>query len=213
MRSRRRSLLVLVAVCSGWGSIPLVVRHVHLSAPAIVLARVWVAAAGLAVALAVDGRRHRPSRRPRLFSVAPARCVLAGALLAAHWTAMFAGYRRAPADTVVFVVFLAPVGVAALAPRLLGERTSARALAALAVAVAGLALIAGPSVDGAAAAGVAFAGLSALGFVALVLVSKPLAETYGGLRASLIEMAVAGVVLLPIAAPGTHWSSVPAGSW
>ncbi|MGN6166576.1 MAG: hypothetical protein ACTHQQ_00180, partial [Solirubrobacteraceae bacterium] len=37
----------------------------------------------------------------------------------------------------------------------------------------------------------------AVGFVALLLVSKPLAETYGGLRSSLIEMSVAGVLLLP----------------
>jgi drug/metabolite transporter (DMT)-like permease len=198
----RRNYLTLVAVCTFWGSIPLVVRKVDLPPGAIVLVRVWVAAAGLAAVLAV--RRAREAGPP-LFSHEPRRSIFAGLLLAVHWTTMFAAYQKAPSDTVVFIVFLAPLGVAAVAPRLLGEHVDRRTIGALALAIAGLALVAGPSLWGSqafrsgSASGMAWAALSAVTFVALVLLSKPLAEVYGGLRLALIEMLVAGVALLPLA--------------
>jgi drug/metabolite transporter (DMT)-like permease len=212
----RRSSLVLVAVCSFWGTIPLLARQVDLPAPAIVSVRVWVAAAGLGLAVLLAGRRPDGGRRthPALFAHRPGRCLVAGALLAVHWTAMFAGYRRADADIVVLVVFLAPVGVAALAPRLLGERLDGRTIAALAVALAGFVLIAAPHLGdaGTTTAGIAFAALSAATFVALILVSKPLAEVYGGLRLTFIEMLVAGVALVP-AAVTTNWHGADATGW
>lgn len=187
---------MLVAVCTAWGTIPLVARSVDLPATAMVFARVWIAAAGLGLLVAAGG-----SPGPRLFSHRPRLTLVAGALLAVHWTSMFAAYRRAPADIVVFLVFLAPVGVALLAPRLLGERTDGRTIAALGLAVAGLALVAGPTgTSGATGVGIAYALVSAATFVALVLVSKPLAQAYGGLRLTLMEMTVAGVCLLPVAA-------------
>jgi drug/metabolite transporter (DMT)-like permease len=193
-----------VAVCSFWGTITLLARTLDLPAVAIVFARVWIAAAGLG-ALVATGRVPGP----RLFSYKAGTVARAGGLLALHWTTMFAAYRRAPADTVVFLVFLAPVGVAALAPRLLGERTHPRTVAALALAVAGLALVAGPSRP--SGPGVALALVSAAAFVALVLTSKPLAQVYGGLRLNLMEMAVAGVALLPFAAT-VHWGR-PHAEW
>lgn len=209
----RRSSLTLVAVCTGWGTIPLLARHVDLAPAAIVFCRVWIATAALGLVVLL--RRHRrapphawgagPRRRFRL------RIVAAGALLAVHWTSMFAGYQSAPADTVVFIVFLAPVGIALLAPRTLGERITGRTLAALALAIAGFGLVAGPALEPATVTGVAWAALSALTFVGLVLVSKPLAEELGGLRLNLLEMAVAGVLLLPVAV-ASDWTGL-AAAW
>lgn len=204
----RRPLLTLVAVCSGWGSIPLLVRHVDLVPAAIVFARVAVAVPLLAAAvLATRARRptDAPARpEPR---IPRGRALLAGALLAVHWTAMFAGYQHAPADTVVFIVFLAPVGIALLAPRTLGERLAARTLAALALAVTGFVLVAAPALEPGTGIGLAWAGLSAVTFVGLVLVSKPLAEHLGGLRLNLVEMAVAAVLLAPVALT-TDWGGL-----
>jgi drug/metabolite transporter (DMT)-like permease len=126
----RRSLLTLVVVCSGWGTIPLLAGHVDLPPAAIVFARVWIATAVLAVPVFLRGwappgpSGPSPARTGR-------RLLAAGALLAVHWTAMFAGYQYAPDDTVVFIVFLAPVGIALLAPRTLGERLGPRTVAAL----------------------------------------------------------------------------------
>jgi len=47
--------------------------------------------------------------------------------------------------------------------------------------------------------------------VALVLLSKPLASVYGGLRLALLEMGGAGLVLIPVAA-ASSWPA-PAPSW
>jgi drug/metabolite transporter (DMT)-like permease len=200
----RRSSLTLVAVCAGWGTIPLVVRRVDLPPVAIVFARVWVATLALGAISAVPGLR---SERTTAARGGRARVLAAGALLAVHWTSMFAGYQSAPDDTVVFVVFLAPVGIALVAPRALGERLSPRTIGALALAVAGFALVAGPALEPASAGGLAWATLSAATFVALVLVSKPLAEVHGGLRLNLLEMSVAGVLLIP-AAVAADWTGI-----
>lgn len=205
----RRSLLTLVVVCSGWGTIPLLAGHVDLPPAAIVFARVWIATAVLAVPVLVRGWAPPAARHAAGAPPAGRRLVLAGALLAVHWTAMFAGYQAAPDDTVVFIVFLAPVGIALLAPRTLGERPGPSTVAALVLAVAGFALIAGPALEPGTATGLAWAALSAVTFVALVLVSKPLAEQLGGLRLNLAEMAVAGVLLVPVAVT-TDWTGLGA---
>jgi drug/metabolite transporter (DMT)-like permease len=125
---------------------------------------------------------------------------------------MFAGYQHAPADVVVFVVFLAPIGIAVVAPRALGERIDAATVAALAIAVAGFALTTGPVLDGARAVGVAYAALSAAILVVLVVVSKPLAEALGGFRLSRIELTGAGIVLLPVLFT-TDWSGPTPRQW
>ena len=51
-----RSSLTLVAVCTGWGTIPFLARHVDLPAAAIVFSRVWIATAALALVMVL--RRH-----------------------------------------------------------------------------------------------------------------------------------------------------------
>jgi drug/metabolite transporter (DMT)-like permease len=44
-------------------------------------------------------------------------------------------------------------------------------------------------------------------FIALVLINKPLADTYGGIRAAQIQMTGAGVLIAPIVAFGVHFPS------
>ena len=208
-RPGRRAHASLVGVCAAWGTIPLLTRSIDLPPQAIVLVRVWVGSLGLAAVLVLlrgsSPTPVAPPTRPVLRGTA------VGALLAVHWTAMFAGYQRAPADVVIFLVFLAPIGIAVFAPRALGEHSSRATLVALAIAVAGFALITGPDVSsGSSLAGIGFAALSGATLVVLVLVSKPLAEAYGGMRLTWIELTGAGVVLLPFAFT-THWSAATTG--
>lgn len=208
VEARTRSYLTLVVVCLGWGTIPLIVNSVALPAQDIVAARLWVAAAGLGAALSVGGRRF-PG--PRLLSVRPLRCALAAGILAVHWLALFAAYRRAPAGTVILLVYLAPVVIAVVAPRALGEILGGRTLVALALAVVGFLLVGGPAVRSAGGAGLGLGVLAAVSFAALVIISKPLAEDYGGLRLAFLEMAGAGLVLVPVAALSS-WGH-PEASW
>jgi drug/metabolite transporter (DMT)-like permease len=191
----RRPSAVLLVVCSGWGTIGLVVRALDLPAAAITSARVWVGAVGLGLVIRMTrGRRAGP----RLFSYRPGRVVLTGAILAVHWLSFVAALQRAPIGTVVLIVFLGPIGVAVAAPRVLGERSSPRTLGALTLAVAGFALVAVPDVRSAGLIGPGLALLAAALFVALVLASKPLAAVYGGLRLAFLELSVASAVLLPV---------------
>jgi drug/metabolite transporter (DMT)-like permease len=193
----RRPYIVLALVCSGWGTIGLVVRWAHMPATPIACSRIWIAAVGLGAVLWVR-RGHAPG--PPLFSVHRARLVATGVVLAFHWTAFIGALQRAPIGTVVLIVFLAPVGVAATAPRVLGERLTGVTLAALALAVAGFALVAGPAARAAGGSGLAFAIAAGASMVVLMLLSKPLSEVYGGLRLAFCEVAVAGVVLIPVGA-------------
>jgi drug/metabolite transporter (DMT)-like permease len=206
----RRSYLTLVGVCIFWGTIPLVVKNVHLDAAAIVSVRLWVAAAGLGAALLVR-RRTDPGRR--LLSFRPALSVASAVTLAVHWFCLFGAYKRAPAGTVILIVYLAPVGIAAIAPRVLGEVLGRRTLGALAVAALGFVLVAAPAVGHASGAGLLLAVAAALSFVVLVVASKPLAEAYGGLRLAFMEMAGAGLVLLPIALSTPWGHPQPAWLW
>jgi drug/metabolite transporter (DMT)-like permease len=219
----RRPELTLAAVCSGWGTIPLLIRHVELPASAIAFSRLVIAAAGLAVVTALSDRRTRqrphllrPNPKlggtgerdrdraapPRLLSYRPGLCAATAVILAVHWLSLFAAYERADSGTVILIVYLAPVGIAALAPITLGERHTRRTLVALAIAAAGFLLVATPAAtsEHTSAAGLALAGFAGATFIALVLASKPVAEAYGGLRSALIEMTGAAIVLAPVAA-------------
>ena len=222
----RRPYLVLAGVTTGWGTIPVLAGWANLPAPLIVAIRLWTGAACLGAVLLAQrwqsrragGHGLRPyagepdGHRLRLLAARPGLCALAAVTLAAHWLALFAAYKRAPAGTVILIVYLAPLGVGALSPRLLGERISRVTVAALALATVGFCLVAAPTVRAAGTAGLILSLLAAALFVVLILVSKPLAAAYGGLRLAFIELAGAGVVLVPVAV-ASAWPAPAAGWW
>lgn len=202
--------LPLVLVITLWGTVPIIVRQVDLPAVSIVASRLLLAAVGLGVVVAWENRRRRPSGPPVL-SVMRGRSAVVSVVLAVHWVAEFAAYQRAPIGTVIFIVYLAPIGVALAAPHVLDERLTRRTLGALALAVAGFVLLAGRAVSSAATSGLVAASIAAITFVLLILWSKPLAAAYGGVRSGFIEMTGAGLLLLPVAV-AARWGE-PKWSW
>jgi drug/metabolite transporter (DMT)-like permease len=221
----RRWYLTLCAVTTGWGTIPVLAREVPLPASLLVAGRLWTASVCLAAIVwwrrrasrkaqastAHAGSRAQASGDPALFSIRPILCLTVGAVLAFHWLALFAAYKRAPAGTVILIVYLAPIGVAILAPVLIGERFGRHTAFALAVATAGFALLAAPTVRAAGATGLAYSLVAAVLFVFLIVLSKPLASAYGGTQLALMEMTVAGLILIPVVA-AAHWPA-PDRSW
>lgn len=191
-----RWYLLLVAVCTGWGTIPLILRELDVAPSTIAFARVLIAAVGLGAVLVAQPERDR---LPRPFSVQPILCIANGALLAAHWLTMFIAFDRAPAGTVILIIFLAPVGVAAIAPRLLGEHLSTAIVAAAILGLVGVGFIAGPALGESDPVGLVMAAISMALLVALNLAAKPLSGVYGGVRLAFMETAGAALVLLPIA--------------
>jgi drug/metabolite transporter (DMT)-like permease len=202
---RVRPQLALAAVAVGWGSIGVLVREIDLPAVVIVGFRVWIAALALGIWLAARSGSQTlvPTHRPW-------RVVAMGVGLAVHWIALFAALKRAPIGTVLLITYLAPVGIALLAPRTLGERLSPRTITALALGMGGMALVAAPALD-ASASGVVLSVIAAALYVGLVLVGKPLSVEYGGIRIAFLQLAVAGIVLVPVAAAAS-WHA-PEASW
>ena len=203
-----RWYLLLFGVCAGWGTIPLLIREIGASPGLIAFGRVSIAATALgAVLLTQRGRSHFPAP----YSVTPWRAIGSGILLSGHWLTMFIAFDRVPAGTVILIIFLSPVGVAALAPSLLGDRLTPRIVVAVLVGLVGVGFIAGPSLESADPTGLMMAVVSMVLLVGLNLVAKPLSGTYGGLRLAFMQMAVASFMLIPVAvtadrAPaGTGW--------
>jgi drug/metabolite transporter (DMT)-like permease len=196
-------------VATLWGTVGVLVREVDLPAVAIVAGRVWLAAAALGVWLAV---RDVPGAR--LLAHRPGRTVVAGVVLAGHWVALVEALQRAPIGTVLLLTYLSPVLVAAAAPSTLGEVVPRTTVVALGLGVAGMALVVLPGGGGGPGdgpAGVALAVVAGASLAVLTILSKPLSEGYGGVRLAFLEMAVAGVALLPVAAVA-DWGP-PRGTW
>lgn len=184
----------------------MIVRHLDLPAVAIVSGRLWFAAIALGLVLLQRRRAGDPSPLlPRRRGLA----IVSGILLAGHWVALVTALQRAPIGTVLLLTYLSPVGVAALAPRVLGERVGRRTLVALALALGGTAILLGP--EGGDGAGVTLALVAGATLCALTLASRALARTYGGARLAFVQFAVAAIVLVPWAATAS-WGS-PDWSW
>lgn len=207
MSPEARATLAVVVVAVAWGSVGVFVREVDVPAVVIVAARAGLAAAALGAWL-----WRRPVRLPGAAFLRhdPRRTLLNGVVLAVHWVTFIAALQRAPIGNVLLVIYLAPVGIAVLAPRVLGERVTPRTIGALGLAVAGIALVASQTVA-AEADGMWFAVASAALYVWLALLNKPLTSAYGGARLAFTQLLLAAVVLLPFAAAADVGE--PSWSW
>jgi drug/metabolite transporter (DMT)-like permease len=209
---RVRPEVAVAAVAAGWGSIGLIVREVPEPATVIVFARVCIAAVGLWLWMRVRSPPRSP--QPPFFAHHPVRAGLQGVILAGHWVALFAAFQRAPVGTVVLITYLAPVLVALVAPRLLGERVPPAVLVALGVAVAGSVLVLGPGASGAPASGVVLALIAAVLLAVLIVNAKILSGYHDGVRLAFLQVAVATVVLLPVIAfDNDGWPSLASIGW
>ena len=188
-----------------WGSVGVVIRQVDLPAVALVSARIWIAAPAVALFITRTQRQT-----PWSWTLTP-RLVVNGVILAAHWVTFIAALQRAPIGTVLLITYLAPIGIAALAPAVLGEVVPTRTKVALAVAVVGIALIAVPAMDGSSADGIVLALVTGTLYVALALSNKLLSDEHGGVNLALWQLLIAGMVLLPFAA-FADWGT-PTADW
>jgi drug/metabolite transporter, DME family len=205
-RSSSPAALALAAIAAGWGVIGLIVRQLELPAVAVVAARCWLGATTIGLGLAVHARRTgaRPpaTRRPWLI----AGC---GVVLAVHWSCLVAAQQRAPIGTVMLVMYLAPVLVGLLAPRVLGENVAPTTKVALGLAALGLALVARP--EPGAVDGLVFALAAGVTFAVFTLVCKVAVADAGGYWLGFSNLGIAGLVLAPWAL-AADWGA-PEVSW
>jgi drug/metabolite transporter (DMT)-like permease len=202
--SSERAAVAIAALGVFVGSMGLVIRQLDVPAVVIVWSRLVFAIPPLALFVNHRGDGSwtwHPNRK----------LVASGLVLAVHWTALVSALQRAPIGTVLLITYLAPVGIAALAPRILGEHVGSRVIVALALGVVGVALIAVPSIDGSTADGVALAVLAGSVYVVLALLNKQLTDDFGGAELALWQSLIAGAAVTPLAAVA-DWGR-PTWSW
>jgi drug/metabolite transporter (DMT)-like permease len=106
-----------------------------------------------------------------------------------------------PVSDALFIIYLAPVLVAAFAPLVLKEKLERSTLLALSIALGGLALISFAGRAGASRQlnwkGIGFAVLAAFSYAALILILKILRESVSSLVIFFYESVVILLILLP----------------
>ena len=203
--------VALAAVC--WGSVGVLVRWSGMEGhePQLVLLRSALAAAFFCGTALLSGRGHqlRPGRKPALLFAS-------GLLLTFHWVVFFKAINSLALGQAVFITYLAPVLVAALAPLLLRERLEGITVTALLLALAGLFLftLTASGEGRLRPEGLAFALLAALSYALLLIILKRLREEVHTLTIAFYQSLVNVVVLLPFVgfrpfpATGVNWPSV-----
>jgi DME family drug/metabolite transporter len=185
---------LLIGTCAlGWGFIGIIVREVELPALTIVFFRVALAAAAVALALLVAGRRDllRPPPRP---------VIALGVLLAIHWSLYFAAIKQTSVASAVLITYAAPIFMAMLAPLLIREHVPPVSIAALGVSMVGITAIslAGGSGDEAVrAGGVVLAVLAAVTYAFLIVLLKRYGSEVHPTTVIVWQEGTAAVVLAP----------------
>jgi drug/metabolite transporter (DMT)-like permease len=196
----------LAAIATTWGFIGLIVREVDLPPVVIVASRCWLGATAIGLGLAIYCRRTgtRPPR-PRRRALTG----LCGVVLALHWLFLVSAQQRAPLGTVMLLMYLSPILVAVLAPRVLGEVVPSTTKVALGLAAVGLVLLARPQPG--TGSGVLLAVIAGLLFAAWTLISKAVVADVGGMWLGFSNLGIAGLVLAPWALLA-EWGE-PEASW
>ncbi len=215
MKSSRQALLALHGAVALFGGAGVLGKLIASPALVITCVRSLVGALALGVGLLV-WRGSRSREAPRT----PARrrgglwlgLLAAGALLAAHWWTFFAAVQLSTVALGLLTFASYPLFATLLEPGVFRERLRASDVAACAGVVAGLALVAPDWNFGTQAGRAALSGLaSGLTFALLSLLNRRLLREAPARALVAVETAVAGLLLLPLAAPGL--AALPGRDW
>lgn len=202
-----RGVIQVALAASLWGSWSLFLRPTEL--PGVVTAPIILAVMGIS-AFALIRLESRPA--PRWTRSTVLLLLLYAALDALNVGAFFAAMETTTVAVAVLTHCTAPVLVALLAPRLEGTRVRGSVAAAL-VALGGLVLLLRPWEQSSAQLwlGAGLGLLSAVAYASLVFTVQPLAARIGIGRATSYHALLAGLLLVPFAAPhagAIEWSDI-----
>lgn len=156
-----------------WGSIGVLVKRSPVGAPVIVFFRLAFGTLVVTAWFALRGRLRELRLRAKRGLLAAS-----GATLAIHWVFFFLAYKRLSVATVILIVYVGPVFMALLAPRILDERLERRTIVSLILSIAGIAMIALPAASTSNLVGISLAFGAMVSFVALVFIGKFLVTEY-----------------------------------
>lgn len=181
--------LVLVALASSFGIIPVIVREVDLSSGQLAATRIWLATILQFLLLAA-------MRRTRLPATSRRAVITAGLLLPLHWFTFFQAIETTRVLVALVLVFAAAPAMAIAATRVLGEPLALVTGLAVGAGFVGAAIAVDPS-NGATTEGVLWALASGGLLAAMLLTVKPGTADLGALRFGAWQGLVSSVVTLP----------------
>lgn len=188
-----RGLATINAAVLLFGLAGVLGKMADLPSPLIVLARVLIGGAALAVIACLFRIPLRPNR-PRDLAVLAGQ----GALLAIHWIAFFQAINVSSVAVGLLAFSSFPLFTAALEPLLLRQRLRPLELAGALLVLPGIfLLIPTLALSDSTTQGVAWGVLSGATFALLSVTNRALTRSYSSLAISLYQDATAAIVLLP----------------
>ncbi len=129
--------------------------------------------------------------------------LVSGVVLGANWIFLFEAYRNTTIANAALSYYFAPVFVLCLTPVVLKEKLSVKKIVCIGVALLGMFFIVGGGANGALGGGSLTGiacGFTAAGFYASLMLLNKFIKNLSGLETTLMQLAVASLVLLPYAA-------------
>lgn len=194
MEARGKSLLYIHISVLLFGLTGLFGKSISLSAPFIVLGRVFFASLSMGLFFLVCKKNVRLASRGDYIILA---CL--GALLACHWTAFYMSVKVSTVAIALLTFSSYPIFVTFLEPLFFHEKFKRADLAAALVMFCGVALIV-PSfnIKDSMTVGLLWGMLGCATYAALSLLNRKFASRYDGSVIAFYEQAAAAFVLLPL---------------
>lgn len=182
-----------------FGTIGLFVRYIPLPSSLIAMVRGLVGALFIFALLKLKGiALQRGQIRKNLLLL-----VLAGAALGFNWILLFEAYRYTTIATATLCYYLAPAFVIIVSPIVLNEKLTVKKVICVAASLAGMVLVSG-MLDAGFSGGSEYIGVlfgvgAACLYATIIILNKKI-ENLSSYDTTFVELAVAGIVLLPYVA-------------
>lgn len=181
--------LVLAALATSWGVIPVIVREVSLSSGQLAASRIWLATTFQFLLLGALGGLRLPASSRRSI-------IISGLLLPLHWFTFFQAIETTRVLVALVLVFVAAPAMSIAATRVLGEPLAMVTGLGVVGGFIGAAIAVDPA-NGATTEGVLWALASGVLLAAMLLNVKPGAADLGAIRFGAWQGLVSSLVTLP----------------
>lgn len=205
MANQNRAALKLIGAMLIFGSIGLFVRYISLDSGFIALVRAVI---GVIFLLTVIFLRGHPISFAAVRKNFVLLCV-SGAAIGFNWILLFESYRFVSVAVGTLCYYMAPILVILLSPVVLKEQLTLRKCVCVAAAFIGMALISSIGTDALGDAGSVkgiLLGFGAAGLYASVMLMNKHITNIGAFDKTIVQLAVAAIVLLPYNLLTVNWS-------